>query len=186
MVNFVLQHSDLRDVYEKVAAGRRIDESDALRLFESKNLNAVGVIADLVRERKAGNRASYIINRITEHFGDVIGFGEPLVRQLRNPHDLWKDLDVERNGMILTDDFCAALRSIPLTGATYHQCFGQIADALPRAWTPGLKWTESQKEWRSKLVEGMGIWHAAFEAFGAGDEMACRSDWMELEEVGGR
>jgi hypothetical protein len=128
--------------------------------------------------------ASYIINRITEHFGDVISFGEPLVRQQRNPHDLWKDLDVERNGMILTDDFCGALRSIPLTGATYHQCFGQIAGALQRAWTEGANWTESQKEWRFKLIEGMGIWHAAFEELGAGDQTASRSHWMELEEVG--
>lgn len=107
--------------------------------------------------------ASYIVNRIAEHFGDVIRFGDPLVRQQRNPHDLWKDLDVERNGMILTDDFCGALRSIPLTGASYHQCFGEITAALPDAWTEGPKWTESQKEWRSRLIEGMNIWHAVFE-----------------------
>jgi hypothetical protein len=125
--------------------------------------------------------ASYIINRIAEHIGDAISFGEPLVRQQRNPHDLWKDLDVERNGMILTDDFCAALRSIPLTGATYHQCFGQIAPALPQAWTEGPKWTASQKEWRSKLLEGMRIWHTAFEELGAGDEATSHS--MEPEEV---
>src|SRR5271154_3526482 len=30
--------------------------------MESKDLNAVGAMADLVRERKTGNRASYIIN----------------------------------------------------------------------------------------------------------------------------
>jgi aminodeoxyfutalosine synthase len=34
-----------------------------LRLFESKDLNTVGAIADLARQRKVGNRASYIINR---------------------------------------------------------------------------------------------------------------------------
>jgi len=62
-MNFVLQHSDLGDIYEKVVAGKRIDEGDALRLFESKDLNAVGVIADFARQRKVGKRASYIINR---------------------------------------------------------------------------------------------------------------------------
>src|SRR5208282_5234279 len=41
----------------------RISDADALRLFESKNLNAVGAIADFARQRKVGNRASYIINR---------------------------------------------------------------------------------------------------------------------------
>src|SRR5438874_10820875 len=62
-MNFFLQHSDLRDIYERVVAGERISEADALRLFESKDLNAVGAIADLARARKVGNRASYILNR---------------------------------------------------------------------------------------------------------------------------
>lgn len=62
-MNFLVQHSELRDLHDKVAAGERISEADALRLFESKDLNAVGAIADVVRQRKAGNRASYIINR---------------------------------------------------------------------------------------------------------------------------
>ncbi|MEI6390078.1 MAG: aminofutalosine synthase MqnE [Verrucomicrobiota bacterium] len=62
-MQFFFQHSKLRDLYEKVAAGERISEADALRLFESKDLNAVGAIADLARQRKVGNCASYIINR---------------------------------------------------------------------------------------------------------------------------
>src|SRR5205823_11074278 len=44
-------------------AGERITEAEALRLFESKDLNVVGAIADLARQRKVGNRASYIVNR---------------------------------------------------------------------------------------------------------------------------
>ena len=62
-MNFFVQHSELRDLYDKVAAGERISEADALRLFESKDLNTVGAIADLACQKKAGNRASYIINR---------------------------------------------------------------------------------------------------------------------------
>lgn len=62
-MNFIVQRSGLRDLYDKVAAGERISEADALRLFESKDLNAVGAIADLARQRKTGNQASYILNR---------------------------------------------------------------------------------------------------------------------------
>src|SRR6185369_1905392 len=62
-MNFFVQRSDLRDLYDKVAAGERISEADALRLFESKDLNALGAIADLARQKKVGNRAGYIINR---------------------------------------------------------------------------------------------------------------------------
>jgi aminodeoxyfutalosine synthase len=62
-MHFFVQRSELRDLYDKVAAGERISEADALRLFESKDLNALGAIADLARQKKVGNRASYIVNR---------------------------------------------------------------------------------------------------------------------------
>jgi aminodeoxyfutalosine synthase len=62
-MNFFVQRSELRDLYDKVAAGERISEADALRLFESKDLNALGAIADHARQKKVGNRASYIVNR---------------------------------------------------------------------------------------------------------------------------
>jgi aminodeoxyfutalosine synthase len=62
-VQFFVQRSELRDLYEKVAAGERISEADALRLFESKDLNTVGAIAELARKRRVGARASYILNR---------------------------------------------------------------------------------------------------------------------------
>ena len=64
MPSFV-ERSELSDLHDKVAAGERISEADALRLFESKDLNVVGAIADLARARRPGadNRASYILNR---------------------------------------------------------------------------------------------------------------------------
>jgi aminodeoxyfutalosine synthase len=61
-VNFFRKNHELRGLYDKVAAAERISDEDALRLFESKDLNALGAMADLVRARKTGNRASYIIN----------------------------------------------------------------------------------------------------------------------------
>jgi aminodeoxyfutalosine synthase len=66
-VQFFIQRSPLRDLYEKVVAGERVSETDALRLFESKDLNAVGAIADFARQKKVGNRASYIINRYVNY-----------------------------------------------------------------------------------------------------------------------
>src|SRR5664279_6105821 len=63
-MNFPVHRSELRDIYDKVVAGERISPADALRLFESKDLNALGAIADFARQKKTGNnRASYIINR---------------------------------------------------------------------------------------------------------------------------
>ena len=62
-MNIAIRSSDLKDIFEKVADGERIDDVDALRLFESRDLNAVGAIADHARQVKVGNRASYIVNR---------------------------------------------------------------------------------------------------------------------------
>ncbi len=62
-MHFFVQRSELRDLYEKVAAGERINEAEALRLFESKDLNTLGAIADMARQPRVGNRASYILNR---------------------------------------------------------------------------------------------------------------------------
>jgi aminodeoxyfutalosine synthase len=66
-MHFFMQTSPLRDLYDKVAAGERINETEALRLFESKDLNTLGAIADLACRRKVGHRASYIINRYVNY-----------------------------------------------------------------------------------------------------------------------
>jgi aminodeoxyfutalosine synthase len=66
-MNFSVQKSDVRDLYEKVAARERLSEADALRLFETKDLNAVGAIANLAREQRVGRRASYILNRYVNY-----------------------------------------------------------------------------------------------------------------------
>src|SRR5215510_5197317 len=62
-MSFHFHRSELRDLYDKVVAGERLSEADALCLFETKDLNALGAMADFVRQRKVGERASYIINR---------------------------------------------------------------------------------------------------------------------------
>ncbi len=62
-MSFALRNSELKDLHEKVDGGGRLSEADALRLFESKDLNAVGAIADAARRRKVGNKATYIVNR---------------------------------------------------------------------------------------------------------------------------
>lgn len=59
----LVQRSELRDIYAKVAAGQRVSEDDCLRLFRSHDLPTIGAMANLVRERTNGNSAYYILNR---------------------------------------------------------------------------------------------------------------------------
>ncbi len=54
---------ELWPIHEKVAAGERISDADALVLYASHDLNALGAIANIIRERKNGNVATYLLNR---------------------------------------------------------------------------------------------------------------------------
>ena len=62
-MNFSLIPDELRSIADKVETGERISEADALLLYSSKDLNALGIMASAVRERKNGNFATYILNR---------------------------------------------------------------------------------------------------------------------------
>jgi hypothetical protein len=106
---------------------------------------------------------SYIVTRIANHLGEVISYGEPLLRQKRNIHDLWRDLDAERVGMVLTDEFCAVLRCLTLRGKTYQQCYAEITNQLPQAWRPGKRWSPAMVEAREGLLQGMAVWCEVFD-----------------------
>ena len=54
---------ELCDVYEKVIAGERLSAADGMRLYDTADLNAVGYMANIVRERLCGNVAWYVRNQ---------------------------------------------------------------------------------------------------------------------------
>ena len=62
-MNYSLIPQELRPIAEKIEAGTRVSEGDALELYRASDLNALGIMANVVRERKNGNFASYIHNR---------------------------------------------------------------------------------------------------------------------------
>src|SRR3954465_7043913 len=62
-MNYQLIPKELRPIAEKGEAEQRISEADALTLYATNDLNALGIIATAVRERKNGNFATYIHNR---------------------------------------------------------------------------------------------------------------------------
>src|SRR5438874_665866 len=62
-MNQTLIPKELRPIAEKIEVASRISESDALTLYRSNDLNALGMLANVVRERKNGNFATYIHNR---------------------------------------------------------------------------------------------------------------------------
>ncbi len=57
----------LRPIYDKVLDGGRVTDEEALALYRSNDINALGAIANLVRERKNGNVATYIHNQYVNY-----------------------------------------------------------------------------------------------------------------------
>ncbi|HEY8650673.1 MAG TPA: aminofutalosine synthase MqnE [Chthoniobacterales bacterium] len=66
-MNQSLIPEQLRPIAEKIEARQRISDEDALVLYRSTDLNALGVMASAVRERKNGNYATYIHNRYVNY-----------------------------------------------------------------------------------------------------------------------
>lgn len=62
-MQFIVRQSGLADIAAKVETGERLTEADAERLFATKDLNALGALADVANRRLNGRRASYIVNR---------------------------------------------------------------------------------------------------------------------------
>ena len=54
--------ADLRTIYGKVRDGERVTDAECVQLYRSNDLNALGMIANVIRERKNGNIGTYIHN----------------------------------------------------------------------------------------------------------------------------
>src|SRR4029077_8035213 len=62
-MNSRLISKELEPIFRKAENGIRISGEEAITLYESVDLNGIGAIANIVRERKNGNVATYIHNR---------------------------------------------------------------------------------------------------------------------------
>lgn len=62
----------LRPIHEKVLAGARISEADAATLYRCDELHSLGAIANIIRERKNGNAATYIHNQYINYSNHCI------------------------------------------------------------------------------------------------------------------
>lgn len=107
--------------------------------------------------------ASYVLKHIADHLGDSIVFGEPLVRQERNPHNYWKDLDQERQGHALTLRFVEALSKIRLKGKTYAACYSEIVEKFGNV-LESTPVSDVERRFINGMREGMRIWRDIFQS----------------------
>jgi aminodeoxyfutalosine synthase len=59
----LIRNSELADIYEKVLDGERLSHDDGVRLYESPRLAYVGYMANIVRERRHGDKAFFVRNQ---------------------------------------------------------------------------------------------------------------------------
>ncbi len=76
--------------------------------------------------RNADIWTSYVVEKISERMGDVVAFGQPLVVQYRNTHDLREDYLLEELHNRATDAFVSLLRGIKLMEKSYMGCMGEL------------------------------------------------------------
>ena len=62
----------LRPIFDKIAAGQRVTDEDAIQLYGTNDLNGLGAIANVIRERKNGNVATYIHNQYINYANHCI------------------------------------------------------------------------------------------------------------------
>ena len=59
----LVEGAGLTDVYQKVLSGERLTYDDGLKLYKTPDLNAIGWLANIVRERMNGSKTYYVRNQ---------------------------------------------------------------------------------------------------------------------------
>ncbi|MFC1416695.1 hypothetical protein [Streptacidiphilus cavernicola] len=100
---------------------------------------------------------SYFTKALTDHLGDLVAYGGPLVRQDRNDHDLLVDLWGELPGMVLTERLVEAVRDTPLTGGDYLSCYRELIEGL-RSRLTGDRAAAPERDLFTAVLDGMDAW----------------------------
>jgi len=126
LMNLSLIPNDLRSIAEKVEGQHRLSDADALRLYGATDLNALGAMANAVRERKNGNVATYILNRYINYSNICILSCQfcAFAAKKRDAHAFERSID----------DIVAAVEESLARGITEVHMVGGLHPALTKEW----------------------------------------------------
>ena len=126
LMNYLLIPKELRPIAEKVEARQRISEADALSLYRSNDLNALGIIANAIRERKNGNCVTYIVNRYINYSNICVLSCQfcAFAAKKRDAHAFERSVD----------DIVSAVRTALSLGITEVHMVGGLHPTLKRDW----------------------------------------------------
>ena len=63
MTEIAAASAGLTNIYEKVMRVERLNADDCLQLYQTPDLNAIGALANIVRERMSGDKTYYVRNQ---------------------------------------------------------------------------------------------------------------------------
>ncbi|MBV9128220.1 MAG: radical SAM protein, partial [Verrucomicrobia bacterium] len=117
---------ELRPIHEKVSAGTRLSEAEALTLFASRDLNALGALADITRARLNGDTATYLLNRYINYSNICILSCQfcAFAARKRDPHAWEKSIP----------EIVATVRGALGDGITEIHMVGGLHPTLPGEW----------------------------------------------------
>ncbi len=125
-MNYLLIPKELRRIAEKIEARQRISETEAIDLYRSTNLNALGILASAVRQQKNGNHATYILNRYINYSNICVLACQfcAFAARKRDAHAF------ERS----TDDIVAVVKDALNLGITEVHMVGGLHPTLKKEW----------------------------------------------------
>lgn len=125
-MNWALIPAELRAIAEKVEGGHRLSDADALALFRTSDLNALGIMASAVRERKNGPFATYILNRYVNYSNVCILSCQfcAFAARKRDAHAF----------ELATDEIISVVRDALRQGITEVHMVGGLHPSLKKEW----------------------------------------------------
>jgi aminodeoxyfutalosine synthase len=120
----ILDRAKIADIGEKVFANQRLTDAEALRLYDVRDLNALGYLANHVRERKNGNVATYVLN-LYLNYSNICILSCQFCAFARRPHEKEGQFTYE------IDDMVRQVVDAHAKGATEVHIVGGLHPKLP-------------------------------------------------------
>ncbi|MFC2048067.1 hypothetical protein ACFLSK_01390 [Chloroflexota bacterium] len=102
--------------------------------------------------------AGLFAKKVIDQVGDGVTFGHPVADHRRNIHDLFKDLQNELWGMILTDKVVPVVESLRLTETTYSNVYLELAERIRTVTDRSHEINEPTKAYFSQIASAMEVW----------------------------
>ena len=173
-MNYLLIPKNLRPIAEKLEAGQRVSEHDALDLYRSNDLNALGILASAVRQRKNGNCATYILNRYINYSNICVLSCQfcAFAAKKRDAHAFERAID----------DIVSAVRQALDLGITEVHMVGGLHPTLKKDWYLSLlrALRELDPELHIKAFTAIEVRHLAQRVF----RISIRETLEALREAG--